>query len=149
VKVIAGCIATGRRPTARRRSSTARPCRPEVCTTYWPARIAPLALSIATTLGSMSSGTVSSSRSQARATAVGLRAGRRAAARRCAVRGVGLAGGGDDLVAGGAEGGGEDSADATRADDAHPEGWSCVEPFVPVHRPPSGKGRCGYRTVCS
>ncbi len=50
VKVIAGCSATGRAPTARAGSSTASPWRPEVCTTYWPACRAPLALSTATTL---------------------------------------------------------------------------------------------------
>ena len=54
-------------------------------------------------------------------------------------RGVGLAGGGDDLVAGGAQGGGEDGADATGADDAHPKAVrSLLEPFVPV--PPTTLG---------
>ncbi len=61
--------------------------------------------------------------------------------------GVGLAGGGHDLVAGGAQGGGQDGADATRADDAHPQPGlpgveRHVEPFVPVPlHPREGAGR--------
>jgi hypothetical protein len=43
-------------------------------------------------------------------------------------------------VAGGGQGGGEGSADATGADDAHPEGVGHVfEPFVPV--PPTTLGQ--------
>ena len=38
-----------------------------------------------------------------------------------AARGVGLTGGGDDLVAGAAEGGGEDGSDPAGADDADPQ----------------------------
>ena len=72
---MAGCMAMARAPTAMAGVSTARPWRPLVCTTTWPFRIAPAALSIVATLSSMSSGTVSSSTSQARATAVGLRMG--------------------------------------------------------------------------
>ena len=61
------------RPDRGPGASTSRPCRPEVCTTYWPGRMAPASLSVVTTLASMSSGTVSSRRSQERATAVGFR----------------------------------------------------------------------------
>ena len=84
VKVIAGCRAIARAPTAIAGARTARPCRPEVCTTYWPSCRAPQSASTETTLPSMSSGTVSSSRSQPRATALGLSIGdARAAGRRC------------------------------------------------------------------
>ena len=71
VKVIAGCIAIGRAPTAVAEASTARPWRPEVWQTTCPSRIAPAPTSWVMTFSSMSSGTVSSSRSQARATSVG------------------------------------------------------------------------------
>ena len=65
----------------------------------------------------MSSGTVSSSRSAARATAVGLSM-RHAGQQRggAGAGGVGLAGDGDDVVAGGAQRGAEDGADTTGAD---------------------------------
>ena len=65
------------------RLGTARPWRPEVCTTSWPARMAPLSLRTVTTLPSMSSGTVRN-RSLARATSVAWRAPLRAGARRSA-----------------------------------------------------------------
>ena len=72
VNVIAGCMAIGRAPMPVAGASTARPWRPEVWQTTWPSRIAPAPTSVVTTLLSMSSGTVSSSRSHARATSVGL-----------------------------------------------------------------------------
>ncbi len=72
VNVIAGCMARTRAPRWAAGARMARPCLPEVCTTYWPSRITPLAASMVTTLPSMSSGTVSRSRSQDLATAVGL-----------------------------------------------------------------------------
>ena len=106
--------------------------------------MAPLSLSMVTTLASMSSGTVSSSRSQARATAVGLRDGYAGQeGRDPGAGGVGLARGGHDLVAGVAEGGRQDGADAAGADHAHPRAeWagvrlSMLEPFVPVPPTPS------------
>ena len=76
VKVIAGCRATGRAPTCRgrRRAPAGRGCR-------WCGRRTGLRggsrspASWVTTFSSMSSGTVSRSTSQARATAVGLRDG--------------------------------------------------------------------------
>ena len=120
VNVIAGCIAATRAPTARAGSRTASPCRPEVCTTCWPSWSAPLSASILTTLASMSSGTASSSRSQSRATAVGLRRGTpgsSSAIRRCEASDSPAAA--DHLVAGGAERGAQDGADAARADDTH------------------------------
>ena len=125
VKVIAGWMAPRRAPTARAGSRTARPCRPEVCTTYWPARIAPLAASIVTTLSSMSSGTVSSSRSLARATSVGLRRGTPGSSAAIRAREA------SDSPAAATtswpaarERGGEDGADASGADDTHLQGES-------------------------
>ena len=85
--------------------------------------MAPLSLSVVTTLGSMSSGTVSRSRSLARATAVGLHDGYAGQQRRDPVAGgVGLARGGHDLVAGVAEGRSQDGADPAGADHAHSRG---------------------------
>ena len=72
-----------------------------------------------TTLPSMSSGTASSSRSLARATSVGFSpryAGQQLG--HPALRGVGLAGGGDHLVPGRAQRSTEHGADAACADDA-------------------------------
>ena len=153
VKVIAGCIAIGAGADGggRLEHGEAVPAG-GVARRTGPRGWRRLPTSMVTTLASMSSGTVSSSRSQARATAVGLRdAGRRAAGSRCGAGGVGLAGGGHDLVAGGAERGGQDGADATGADNARLRRGMrhVVEPFVPV--PPTtplarragvGTGRC-------
>ena len=111
------------------------------------------AASMATTLASMSSGTVSSSRSHARATAVGLRDGYAGQQRRDAVAGgVGLTGGGHDLVAGGSRSGGrQDGADAAGADHADPQergdaGAVHARTFRSSPSDALGEGRCGYRT---
>ena len=62
--------------------------------------------------------------------------------------GVGLSGGGHDLVTGGAEAGGEYGADATRADDTHPKVLRHVRTFRsspsdhPLARAGVGTGRC-------
>ena len=104
VKVIAGCSATARAPTARAGSSTARPCRPLRCARRpgprGSRRVAP---SIGDDVGEHVVGD-GQQQQVAGARDVGRLgdAGRRAAAssmRR--TRGVGLAGGGDDVVAGG------------------------------------------------
>ncbi len=129
VNVMAGWIARTRAPTRRAGSRTARPCRPEVCATYWPARMAPLAASMETTLSSMSSGTVRSSRSPARADVGRLQRGDAGQQRGDpGPGGVGLTGGGDDVVAGGAQSGGKDGADASRTDNPHLQ-VSHQEPF--------------------
>ena len=92
-----------------------------------------------TTLASMSSGTVSSSRSQARATAVGLSTWHAGQQRLDAgAGGGGLAGDGDDLVAGGAERGGEDGADTAGADNP-----DTGHRLITFRSSPEG-----YRTVC-
>ena len=67
-------------------------------------------------------------------------------------RGVGVTGGSHDVVAGGAQPGGEDGPDATRADDAHPQGGvdHGLNLSFQSRRPPGRlPGRCGYRTLCS
>ena len=119
VKVIAGCMATGRAPTRGRGASTSRPCRPEVCTTYWPARIAPHATSMSTTLLEHVVG--HGEQQQVAGAGDGGRLERGYAGQQrldAGAGGVGLAGGGDDLVAGRAERGGQDGADPAGADDA-------------------------------
>ena len=110
----------------------------------------------------MSSGTVSSSTSAARATAVGLRSGHAGQQRGGPVAGrVGLTGGGDDLVAGGAERGGQDGADATGADHTHPVGTGLRSVGLrhrlsnlsfQSRRPlllDCWRSRIGYQTMCS
>ena len=84
--------------------------------------MAPLALSMLATLASMSSGTVSTSRSAAagdRRRLLDRHAGQQLGG--APPGGIGLAGDGDDLVAGRTQRGGQDGTDAARADDAHPE----------------------------
>ena len=158
VKVIAGCIAATRAPTraGRLEDGQAVPAG-GVHDVAGPRGCAPLSASIVTTLASMSSGTASSSRSQA------LRDGGRLAARHAGeqlgdppTRGVGLARGGDHVVAGGAECGAQDGADAACADDAHPHGVGHREPLSfpslrPLARPVPG-ARAGVGTgllMCS
>src|SRR5829696_574039 len=138
LKVIAGCIATVRAPTSRAGSRTARPWRPLVCTTTWPSRIAPLALSIVTTLESMSSGTVSRSRSHARD--IGRLRDLDAGQERvdAPAGGVGLTSSGDDLVPGSTERGGQHGADAAGTDHTDTE-LRHVDLFVSVPR--------GYRST--
>ena len=117
VKSSPGASRAPRRRRRRPGPSTARPCLPEVCTTCWPGRIAPEAASIVTTLASMSSGTVSSSRSQDRDDGGRLvDANAREQRLDAGARRGGLAGDGDDLVACGAECGREDGADPAGAD---------------------------------
>ena len=88
----------------------------------------------------MSSGTVSSSRSQARGDGGRLVDGHAGQQRLDAgAGGVGLAGDGDDLVAGGAQRGGEDGADAAGADNP-----DTGHRLIAFRSSPAS----GYRTVC-
>ena len=70
--------------------------------------------------------------------------------RDAAAGGVGLAGDGDDLVAGGAERGGQDGADAAGADDADPQAAGLRHLVRTSRFSPSALGRqVGYRSMCS
>ena len=107
-----------------------------------------------TTLPSMSSGTVSSSRSQARATSVGLRSGTPGSSAAARLREASdSAGGRDDLVAGGTERGGQHGADPTGADDAdtQPRGQDGAAHLANLsfrsRRHPRGRGRYRYQTM--
>jgi membrane protein YdbS with pleckstrin-like domain len=85
VKVMTGCSARGSAPTRAAGWSTRKPCRPLVCTSSWPGRIAPAAASPATRSGSVSSGTVTSASRARRSTSTGSTSGTpgsRVAARR-------------------------------------------------------------------
>ena len=124
-----------------------------MCTTYWPSWMAPLALSMVTTLGSMSSGTVRRSRSQSRATAVGFREGTSGSS--AAIR---LRDASDSPAAATISWPASRSAAArtaptrpapitpTRSVEWAGSRVSMLEPFVPVPPTPSVEGRCGYRT---
>ena len=112
----------------------------------WPAWIAPLALSIGDDVGQHVVGDGQQQQVAGARDGGGLVAGDAGQQGRDAVAGgVGLAGGGDDLVAGGAQRGGEDGTDATGADDADLAGrWRHVSNLsFQSRRPPLPRVREG------
>ncbi len=75
VNVMAGCRARGRAPARVAGSSTAVPNRPEVCTSSWPGRTAPVSARPLTRSARASSGTVSRTRSARASTSAGVTSG--------------------------------------------------------------------------